>query len=387
MGRLSPQLQPRGVIRPARRPEGWTAPGPAPAGARGRPELEPHAGEDLCYLVGDWRVFQKQRGHRWSLDDLVTAWVAAREAQALPPGARALDLGCGLGSVLLMLAWKAPGLQLTGVEAQPDRAAMARRSIAWNGVEARCAVVDGDLRAGALPAEPRFELVTGTPPYFPEGTGTQSGKPHAAPCRFEHRGGVEAYLTAAAARLTPAGRFVICSAALTRERVGDAARALGLQHLARLTVVPREGKPALVLVDTFSRQASADAGASASAARAQRAVQPEGADQHQLAGRSVEEQPSRTMRGSSAPSTPLGVSGPGAPRSDQPCELVQGPAGPSCPSTGPGRAAPAPGATPPPTAVATLVVRDARGQWTPAFRALRDEMGMPPTPPQQRRAR
>jgi hypothetical protein len=29
----------------------------------------------------------------------------------------------------------------------------------------------------------------------------------------------------------------------------------------------------------------------------------------------------------------------------------------------------------------TLVVRDARGQWTPAFSAVRAAMGMPPTPP------
>src|SRR3954466_4841951 len=97
----------RGIIRPARRPAGWIAPGPAPAGAQGRADLEPADDEDLCLLTGDWRLFQKQVGHRLSLDDLGPAWVAPRRrdpARAL----RALDLGCGLGSVLLMVAWKLP---------------------------------------------------------------------------------------------------------------------------------------------------------------------------------------------------------------------------------------------------------------------------------------
>ena len=83
-----------GIVRAPRRPPGWIAPGPQPAGAQGRPELEPEDDEDLCFLTGDWRLFQKQVGHRWSLDDLVTAWIATRRldpAQAL----HALDLGNG----------------------------------------------------------------------------------------------------------------------------------------------------------------------------------------------------------------------------------------------------------------------------------------------------
>ena len=243
----------RGIVRPPRRPEGWTAPGPAPAGARGRAELEPEADEDLCYLSGDWRLFQKQRGHRWSLDDLVTAWIATRGLDPEAPR-RVLDLGCGLGSVLLMVAWKLPRADVTGIEAQPDRAAMGRRSIAYNGVEARCRIVDGDLREVAIAES--FDLVTGTPPYFPRGTGTESEKTHAAPARFEHRGGVEDYLAIAAARVTPTGRIAICSAALERDRVTAAVRTLGLGHREQWSIIPRAGKDALVIVDVLERTGS-----------------------------------------------------------------------------------------------------------------------------------
>jgi tRNA1(Val) A37 N6-methylase TrmN6 len=245
---------PRGIVRPARRPPGWVAPGPAPAGARGRADLEPAEDEDLCYLAGDWRLFQKLRGHRWSLDDLVTAWIATR---GVDPAAalRALDLGCGLGSVLLMVAWAVPSADVTGIEAQPDRAALGRRSIAYNGVADRCRILDGDLRTTPLPG--RFDLVTGTPPYFPRGTGTESGKTHAAPARFEHRGGVEDYLAVAAEHVEPSGRIAICSSALECDRVTGAVRGLGLAHLDHWTIVPRAGKRPLIMVDVLARSGTA----------------------------------------------------------------------------------------------------------------------------------
>lgn len=250
----------RGIIRPPRRPAGWVAPGPQPAGAQGRPELEPEADEDLCFLTGDWRLFQKQVGHRWSLDDLVTAWIATRRQD---PGRaiRSLDLGCGLGSVLLAVAWKLPHARVLGIEAQPDRAAMGRRSIAYNGVSDRCEILDGDLREvmglgtpasdGGLQGGP-FELITGTPPYFPRGTGTESAKPHATPCRFEVRGGVEDYLEAAQRVLAPGGEIVVCTSALERDRVTFAIRELGLHLREHWDIVPRAGKDVLVMVDVVT---------------------------------------------------------------------------------------------------------------------------------------
>lgn len=245
-----------GIVRTARRPPGWVAPGPRPRGDDGRPELQPADDEDLGFLTGDWRLFQKQQGHRWSLDDLVTAAVAAPHAQALS-ARRMLDLGCGLGSVLMMMAWRFPEADVTGIEAQADRAAMGRRSIVWNGVEARCRILDGDLREpSVLPADARFPLITGTPPYFPRGTGPESDKSHAAACRFEVRGGIEVYCEAAARWLTPEGRFVVCTAALEADRVVEAARESKLQVIEHVDIVPREGKDVLVMIDVLARESA-----------------------------------------------------------------------------------------------------------------------------------
>jgi tRNA1(Val) A37 N6-methylase TrmN6 len=81
----------------------------------------------------------------------------------------------------------------------------------------------------------------------------ESDKPQCAPCRFEHRGGVEDYAAAAARTLGPQGRFVMCAASFEAPRVRDAAKASGLDVLERLDVIPREGKPPLVTIFTARR--------------------------------------------------------------------------------------------------------------------------------------
>jgi tRNA1(Val) A37 N6-methylase TrmN6 len=250
-----------GLIRAAKRPTGWVAPGPRPAAnepPRGDELFWPGEGEDLCWLAGDWRILQRVDGHRWSLDDLATAWYAARACEKPPQ--RTLDLGCGIGTVLLFTAWRFPEARAVGVEAQPLSAGLARRSLAWNAVEGRCEVRLGDFRDPANTAEGAvFDLVTGTPPYFPHGTGLQSEHVQRAPARFEHRGGVEAYVEAAARLLAPGGVFVACQAAIQADRVEPAVRAAGLSIVRWMDIVPREGKPALVVV--FACQRADEAGA------------------------------------------------------------------------------------------------------------------------------
>ncbi|MBN1771069.1 MAG: methyltransferase [Deltaproteobacteria bacterium] len=247
-----------GIVRPARRPPGWRVPGPPPRTPADRPELWPGPGEDLCFLAGDWRILQRVDGHRWSVDDLCTAWWAARSVDA--PPARHVDLGCGIGTVLLLLAWRFPSLEGLGLEAQAVSVGLARRSIAWNGVEARCRVREADFRDPAATAGlgPQ-DLVTGTPPYLPPGTGSESARVQCGPCRFEHRGGVEDYVRVAAGLLGPGAPFVGCAAARQRERVRAAADETGLVVESWREVVPRRGKPSLFAVFALRRASAATA--------------------------------------------------------------------------------------------------------------------------------
>jgi tRNA1(Val) A37 N6-methylase TrmN6 len=241
-------IAPAGIVRPARRPAGWQAPGPRPAAPADRPEVWPGAGEDLCHLAGEWRILQLLRGHRWSLDDLVTAWLAAELVQHAPPQ-RVADLGCGIGAVLLLVAWRFPCARVTGVEAQAVSVALARRSLVWNGVDERCEVREGDLRDPAcLPERAVFDLVTGTPPYLPPGTAHASLRTQWIGCHLEQRGGVEDYCAAAARLLAPGGWFVTCAGSAQGERVHAGAARAGLVVVRRRDVVPRAGKGVLFSV-------------------------------------------------------------------------------------------------------------------------------------------
>ena len=253
-------LSPRGgILRAARRPAGWVAAGPPPQTPEDAGDLWPGPGEDLCWLAGNWRILQRLDGHRTSLDYLVTAHLAA-SLVANPAPARWRDLGTGIGSVALFLAWRFPQARGLGVEVQELSAAMARRSFAWNGAADRVEIRDGDFRDPVLLAgQGPFDLVTGTPPYFPIGTGPQSHRAQRAPCRFEHHGGVEAYCEAASRVLAPVAPLVACEAWTQHERVQPAGHAAGLALTYWQEVIPREGKGPLFVV--FAMASAAQAGA------------------------------------------------------------------------------------------------------------------------------
>lgn len=215
----------------------------------------PGEGEELSYLAGDWRLFQPTSGHRWSLDDLVTAYVAVESVEA-EADFGAVDLGCGLGSVLMLVAWALPSVTVTGVEAQPARAARARRSLRYNGADGRCLVLDGDLRdthALTQVLGKNARLVTGTPPYFDPKATNLSRDSEAAACRAEIRGGLEVYLDAGGAVMARDGVLVLCYPATSAERAEQAAKERGLVLVRRQSVVPAVGKPPLIVVDRFAR--------------------------------------------------------------------------------------------------------------------------------------
>ena len=203
-------------------------------------------------LTRDFRVWQREKGHRFSSDDLATAYVAWH---ARPGARRVLDLGCGLGSVLLHLAWKMPDAHFVGIEAQAMSFELLRRNVARAGVEGRVAIHHGDLRdEGAIEAlGAGFDLVTGTPPYFPPGHASDAMDEQRAYARIEYRGGVEAYLATASRVLAPDGTVVMCADARAVSRVERGAADAKLAIHAACEIIPREGEKPLFSIWTLGR--------------------------------------------------------------------------------------------------------------------------------------
>jgi len=203
-------------------------------------------------VTASFRLIQRRRGHRFSVDDLATAWEAARAAS--PEAESFLDLGCGVGSVLLMVAWRLPAARGFGIEAQDVSMELARRNVDENGLGDRVRLLHGDLRevTRSWPHGP-CALVTGTPPYLPLGTASASPDPQRAAARIELRGGVEDYLEAAARVLSPEGVVVLCADGRAPERVVRGAAAASLNPVRRLDIVPKAGRPPLFSVWTCAR--------------------------------------------------------------------------------------------------------------------------------------
>lgn len=177
-------------------------------------------------LIGDWHIYQRQGGHKTSTDDLVTAWYACHRNPG--PIGDYLDLGCGIGSVFFMVCHKVRPVRAMGVEGQPQSALMATRALREvPDIPAKYAIHQGDFRQHDFAGQ-TFDLITGSPPYFPLGTGVAPADAQRRACRFEVRGGVEGYMHTAASVLSAAGRFYLVFQTVGRKRVVDAATAAGL---------------------------------------------------------------------------------------------------------------------------------------------------------------
>ncbi len=163
----------------------------------------------LDHLTPEWQLHQLRRGHRFSADDLLTAHFAS----ILSPNAKIiLDLGAGVGSVGLLTLWNMPeSTKLVMAEAQLISHQLASKTIEHNKLSDRIQARRGDIRdKNTIPEKDHYNLVTGSPPYFPIGKALASPHPQRAACRMELRGNIRDYAKAARKAMKRDGIFVFC---------------------------------------------------------------------------------------------------------------------------------------------------------------------------------
>ena len=230
--------------------KGWVKPGVVPPGV-GDPGQTPEAGESLDAISGYFRLYQLKKGHRFSTDDILTAWYGTSWC---PSATRVLDLGSGIGSVGMVAAWRLTGARFVTVEAQEESVRLAVKSARFNGLDDRYEIRLGDFRDPAVLCEGElFDLVLGSPPYFPLGTGLEGDHPQKVACRFELRGGVRDYCGVAVDHLAGGGCFACVFPTEQRVRVEAAAGEAGLTVVRRRPVVLREGEDPLLTLYLLMR--------------------------------------------------------------------------------------------------------------------------------------
>jgi tRNA1(Val) A37 N6-methylase TrmN6 len=225
--------------------KGWAKPGPKVY----PPEEVAKAseGETLDAISGHYRIFQYRDGHRFSTDDILTAWYGTSHC---PSARTVLDLGSGIGSVGMVAAWRLQGARFVTVEAQEASVKLARKSALYNGLIDRYEIREGDFRdPSVIGSDEKFDLILGSPPYFPLGSGVLGDHPQKIACRFEVRGTVADYCSTAAKHLELGGFFACVFPMNPPEqlaRVEEGARAAGFTIVRRRPIVLREGEPPLL---------------------------------------------------------------------------------------------------------------------------------------------
>jgi tRNA1Val (adenine37-N6)-methyltransferase len=236
--------------------KGWAKPGPVLEPDRSDIPGPSHE-ESLDALSGDFRIFQLKDGHRFSTDDVLTAWYGSSLA---PSVERALDLGSGIGSVGMIAAWRLQGARFVTIEAQSESVRLARKSAAYNGISDRYEIREGDFRTpGILNADEKFDLILGSPPYFPEDSGVHGDHPQKIACRFEMKGDVGDYCLIASRHLASGGFLSLVfpiQPGHQLEKVREGAKRAGLTIVRYRPICLREGEPPLLAV--FALVASSD---------------------------------------------------------------------------------------------------------------------------------
>ncbi len=162
---------------------------------------------------------------------------------------RAIDLGSGTGIITILLGGK-KGIRCTGVEIQSDMAEMSRRSIAMNGLENMCDIVNAPMQD----VKAHFEsgcatIVVSNPPYRKKDGGTAIENMSVALARHEIAVTLKEVLDAAAYLTRPGGRFYLIHRADRLAEIIYECKSRKLEPKVLQILVPSEGKsPHLIML-------------------------------------------------------------------------------------------------------------------------------------------
>ena len=198
-----------------------------------------------AFLGGRIEIRQPADGYRAGGDPVLLA--ASVDAK---PGADVLDLGCGVGTASLCLLARRPDIAVTGLELQPELAALAAANAAANGLAERFAIVGGGILAPPDSLRGRlFDHVMTNPPWL-EAASNQ--RPRTASKSTGHLEGEAAGL---AVWLRQAVKFVKRKGTLTvihrADRLGDLLAALAALPVGGVRILPlwpRRSQPAIRVI-------------------------------------------------------------------------------------------------------------------------------------------
>lgn len=152
--------------------------------------------------IGNLFLIQNPQKFSFGIDAVLLSAFAARKIKERE---HILDIGTGTGILPLLLHAKTKAGHICGLEIQEDMARMARRSVAYNGID-NIEIVHGDIKEyEKLFPKGSFDSIVSNPPYMNEGK--PSPNENMAISRHELACTLEDIIQSATYLLKPGGKF------------------------------------------------------------------------------------------------------------------------------------------------------------------------------------
>ncbi len=197
-------------------------------------------------LLGNMKIIQPQKGYRFSIDSILIAFFA--DLQGVK---QVVDLGTGSGVIPLLLSYRNPYINITGVELLDTVVQRANRNIMLNGLSRRIKILEADIKNLQQLLPPGgFDLVVSNPPFWKKGEGRVSKNQEQAVARHELHIDLPHIIKTARYLLQTSGKLCMIHRA---DRLEEIIRYLGENQLNRVKtrmVHAFKDKPAnLVLIE------------------------------------------------------------------------------------------------------------------------------------------
>ena len=200
-----------------------------------------------AFVGGKISLFQPLNGYRANVDSiLLAAAVNAKEGESV------LELGCGVGAVMLSLMSRINGLNVVGIECQKQYAKLAIRNAAYNGFKAE--IIDCDILSIPIAYKNlNYNHVILNPPFFSSGSSMRILESDKDTAKRELNHSLEQWLDLAIKRCSVKGEVVIIHQAarlgqiitIIEKRLGDIKilpiSSFSGQHANRVIVKGKKG--------------------------------------------------------------------------------------------------------------------------------------------------